>query len=175
MYTVMQVMLLGLASVVVKVGFDGEKEWWLSSGSTPAGPFGPLFAILYQYSRTIPPLYNLSIIDFDAVGGIDKGAAEIVEGGMAGKEEQRGEAGEAGGPECEGDERRQAQHRHEWGVDESAQEKRCRGRTASDNDDDEVGDEDEDGVERCASHRCPRFTVIAATPSVIHLDLHLRD
>ncbi|KAJ9475036.1 DSC E3 ubiquitin ligase complex subunit 2 [Pseudozyma hubeiensis] len=63
-YTVMQVMLLGFASAVVRIVYGAGKEWWLSSGSAPAGPFGPLFAILYQYHRTIPPLYTFKFANF---------------------------------------------------------------------------------------------------------------
>ncbi|SJX64704.1 uncharacterized protein SRS1_15521 [Sporisorium reilianum f. sp. reilianum] len=56
MYTAMQVVVLGVGSMV----FAGEGSW-VTQGRTPAGPWGPLFAILWQHHCIVPHLWSVQV------------------------------------------------------------------------------------------------------------------
>lgn len=71
-YTAVQVVSLGLGSLLLSRTLAGEKEgknpdespFWLVQGRTPAGPWGPLWAILWQYHCIIPYLWSFQVGPF---------------------------------------------------------------------------------------------------------------
>lgn len=64
-YTVAQVVLLSLGSYICGVIFgshdERDSQSWIALAKTPAGPFGPLFAVLVQYHCIIPHLWTVQI------------------------------------------------------------------------------------------------------------------
>ncbi|SPO30620.1 uncharacterized protein UTRI_05237 [Ustilago trichophora] len=71
LYTLAQVVLLGLASLLLtrytapsetRNGVEREaQKHWLINGASPAGPWGPLFAIIHQHQSIIPHLWSISL------------------------------------------------------------------------------------------------------------------
>lgn len=73
-YTAAQLVLLGFSSVVFSQyptsspanrskasTAETPSSHWLADGRSPAGPWGPLFAILYQHHCIIPPLWSFQV------------------------------------------------------------------------------------------------------------------
>lgn len=73
LYTAVQVLLLGFGSFVFAQYTNSNAEGgnntkvveqpWYVTGRAPAGPWGPLFAILHQHAQIIPHLWSISISD----------------------------------------------------------------------------------------------------------------
>ncbi|KAF6766964.1 Peptidase S54, rhomboid domain protein [Kalmanozyma brasiliensis GHG001] len=71
-YTATQLVLLGLSSTLLSnsstlpsIGTEKKQteasRHWLTEGRSPAGPWGPLFALLHQYHCIIPHLWSIRI------------------------------------------------------------------------------------------------------------------
>lgn len=74
LYTAVQLLLLGASSLLFtryltgagadspdKAAVANEERHWLSSGSCAAGPYGPIFAIVYQYHCIVPYLWSFQV------------------------------------------------------------------------------------------------------------------